>query len=121
MANLIFEKRYKATPSRKISLFNIYPRAAGEVSYYKERGLCAQNYEHLSAIAREEITKAGKENRNYFEIYFDFEYDDDLASSAISDVISEYNSLYPGTFEEVCRIFRASDTLYAATVQLFYN
>ncbi|MBR5452785.1 MAG: hypothetical protein IKV54_01775 [Clostridia bacterium] len=100
----------------------LLPVAQQEQDYYRVKGLRAENLMELDRIAYREVLNAVYSGRNYIELYPTFAREGDSFKADLLNVISRVNKNQDEReLKVVFRVYNASATNNALTVQLFYE
>lgn len=100
----------------------ILPAAQQEQDYYRTKNLRAENLMELDRIAYREVLNAVYSGRNYIELYPTFAREGDSFKADLLNVISRVNKNQDEReLKVVFRVYNASATNNALTVQLFYE
>lgn len=99
----------------------ILPVAQQEYDYYHAKGLIAENLMELDRIAYREVLNAVYSGKNYIELYPTFSREGDSFKADLLNVISRVNKNQDKSeLKVVFRVYNASATNNALTIQLFY-
>ncbi len=105
-----------------IDYYDILPKSFDNRTYYDIKSLKAENENELDTICHNEILKATEENRNYIELYINYDYNEDDVYNLIKKQINNINDIQNDIkYLDVCRIFYAANNDKAVSVQLFYE
>lgn len=127
--NLLFHSYFNLS-SAAIMEDHVYeqadvPAAYTENNYYNIKNLYISDLEDLSLKINGIILKAGKESKNYIELYTNFGkdvYESESFSEVIIYAIKRVNENNLGfIFNEAFRIYRAAVNRNILTIQLYYK
>ncbi len=98
------------------------PAAQTDYNYYRAKNLHAENLMDLDRIAYREILNAVYSGKNYIELYTTFSREGDSFKEDLLSVISRVNKLQDDKeLKVVFRVYNASATNNALTIQLYYE
>ena len=97
------------------------PECNSEENYYSKINAVAASSEELVEKAYIQIKKAIEKSQTYFEVYLLYTNDLESQEEALLKAIDRVNNEYEAAvLSRSCRIFSATQSGYAATVQIYY-
>ena len=98
------------------------PAAQTDYNYYRAKNLHAENLMDLDRIAYREILNAVYSGKNYIELYTTFSREGESFKEDLLSVISRVNNIQDDReLKVVFRVYNASATNNALTIQLYYE